>query len=51
LRRAVFCVEALEETIGKPGKREIFNSDVGSQFTSEERNDRLDRTRQGRGSL
>jgi putative transposase len=32
---AGFCVEALEETIGKHGKPEIFNSDQGSQFTSE----------------
>jgi putative transposase len=32
---AAFCVEALEEAIGKYGKREIFNSDQGSQFTSE----------------
>ena len=32
---ASFCVEALEEAIGKHGKPEIFNSDQGSQFTSE----------------
>ena len=32
---AGFCVEALEEAIGKYGKPEIFNSDQGSQFTSE----------------
>jgi putative transposase len=32
---ARFCVEALEEAIGKYGKPEIFNSDQGSQFTSE----------------
>jgi putative transposase len=32
---AAFCVEALEEAIGKHGKPEIFNSDQGSQFTSE----------------
>ena len=32
---ADFCVEALEEAIGKHGKPEIFNSDQGSQFTSE----------------
>ena len=30
-----FCLEALEEAIGKYGKPEIFNSDQGSQFTSE----------------
>ena len=32
---AGFCVEALEEAVGKYGKPEIFNSDQGSQFTSE----------------
>ena len=32
---ADFCVEALEEAIGKHGKPEIFNTDQGSQFTSE----------------
>jgi putative transposase len=32
---AEFCVEALEEAIGKYGKPEIFNSDQGSQFTSQ----------------
>ena len=31
----LFRVEALEEAIGKHGKPEIFNSDQGSQFTSE----------------
>jgi putative transposase len=32
---AGFCVEALEEALAKHGKPEIFNSDQGSQFTSE----------------
>jgi putative transposase len=32
---ADFCVEALEEAIGRHGKPAIFNSDQGSQFTSE----------------
>jgi putative transposase len=32
---AGFCVEALAEALGLPGKPEIFNSDQGSQFTSE----------------
>ena len=32
---AGFCVEALEEALGKHGRPEIFNSDQGSQFTSE----------------
>ena len=32
---ASFCIEALEEAIGKHGAPEIFNSDQGSQFTSE----------------
>jgi len=30
-----FCVDALEEAIYRYGKPEIFNSDQGSQFTSE----------------
>src|SRR5450631_4335154 len=34
---ADFCVDALEEAISKFGKPEIFNTDQGSQFTSEER--------------
>ena len=29
-----FCVQALEEALGRYGKPEIFNSDQGSQFTS-----------------
>ena len=29
-----FCLEALEEAIGRHGKPEIFNTDQGSQFTS-----------------
>jgi len=32
---AGFCVEALEEALGKYGKPAIFNTDQGSQFTSE----------------
>jgi putative transposase len=32
---ASFCVEALEEAIRKYGSPEIFNTDQGSQFTSE----------------
>jgi len=28
-----FCVEALQEALGKYGKPEIFNTDQGSQFT------------------
>lgn len=31
---ADFCVEALEEALAKHGKPEIFNTDQGSQFTS-----------------
>jgi putative transposase len=31
-----FCVEALEEAIAKYGRPEIFNTDQGSQFTSED---------------
>jgi putative transposase len=31
-----FCVEALQEAIDRFGKPEIFNTDQGSQFTSQE---------------
>ena len=31
-----FCVEALEEALSRYGKPEIFNTDQGRQFTSEE---------------
>ncbi len=31
----LFCIEALEEALVKHGKPEIFNTDQGSQFTSE----------------
>ena len=30
-----FCVEALEEALGRYGRPEIFNTDQGAQFTSE----------------
>jgi len=30
-----FCIEALEEALGRYGRPEIFNSDQGSQFTSD----------------
>ena len=33
---AHFCVEALEEAIRKYGRPEIFNTDQGSQFTSDD---------------
>ena len=36
-----FCVEALEESMRLYGKPEIFNSDQGSQFTSESFTSRL----------
>jgi putative transposase len=36
-----FCVEALEESMALYGKPEIFNSDQGSQFTSESFTSRL----------
>ena len=32
---AVFCVDCLEEALRAHGKPEVFNSDQGSQFTSE----------------
>jgi putative transposase len=31
-----FCIEALEEAFGRYGQPEIFNSDQGAQFTSDE---------------
>ena len=33
---ADFCVEALEEALARHGKPEIFNTDQGSQFTSDD---------------
>jgi putative transposase len=33
---ADFCVEALEEAMSRFGRPEIFNTDQGSQFTSDE---------------
>jgi len=33
---AEFCVEALEEALARYGRPEIFNTDQGSQFTSDE---------------
>jgi len=38
---ANFCIEALDEALLKFGKPEIFNTDQGSQFTSDEFTDRL----------
>ena len=32
---ASFCVETLKEALGKYGRPEIFNTDQGSQFTSD----------------
>jgi len=32
---ADFCIEALEEALARYGKPEIFNTDQGSQFTSQ----------------
>ena len=31
-----FCVEAVNEAVARYGRPEIFNTDQGSQFTSEE---------------
>jgi len=31
-----FCIEALDEAITKYGRPEIFNTDPGSQFTSDD---------------
>jgi putative transposase len=36
-----FCIEALQEAIRRYGKPEIFNTDQGSQFTSEDFTDVL----------
>ncbi len=36
-----FCVEALEEAMGRFGRPEIFNTDQGSQFTSHDFTDTL----------
>src|SRR5438445_8229525 len=33
---AEFCVEALEEALSRHGRPEIFNTDQGSQFTSDD---------------
>src|SRR3989440_8203568 len=33
---ADFCVEALEEALARYGRPEIFNTDQGSQFTSDD---------------
>jgi putative transposase len=38
---SAFCVEALEEALSRYGKPEIFDTDQGSQFTSEEFTDTL----------
>jgi len=38
-----FCTEAVEEALAKYGKPEIFNTDQGSQFTSTEFTDLLNR--------
>ena len=40
---AVFCVDCLEEALRRHGKPEIFNSDQGSQFTSDSFTDVLKR--------
>jgi transposase InsO family protein len=40
---AEFCVEALEEALSNYGRPEIFNTDQGSQFTSDEFTDTLKR--------
>jgi putative transposase len=40
---AEFCVEALEEALSQYGRPEIFNTDQGSQFTSDDFTDTLKR--------
>jgi transposase InsO family protein len=44
---ADFCVEALEETLSRYGRPEIFNTDQGSQFTSDDYWRKLSRHREG----
>lgn len=34
--RGVFCVECLEDALREHGKPEVFNSDQGSKFTSDD---------------
>ena len=53
---AIFCVDCLEDALRSHGKPEIFNSDQGSQFTSEAFTDVLTRegiviSRDGRGRV
>jgi len=36
-----FCVEALQEALGRYGRPDIFNTDQGSQFTSKDFTDTL----------
>src|SRR6516162_1349359 len=40
---AEFCVEALEEALGRYDRPEIFNTDQGSQFTSDDFTGTLER--------
>ena len=40
---AGFCVEALEEALARHGRPEIFNTDQGSQFTSHDFTDVLNK--------
>ena len=40
---AEFCVEALEEALARYGRPEIFNTDQGSQFTSDDFTGTLER--------
>src|SRR5205809_6456989 len=41
---AEFCVEALEQALSQYDRPEIFNTDQGSQFTSDDFTDVLDRS-------
>jgi transposase InsO family protein len=40
---AAFCVEAFEEALSRHGRPEIFNTDQGSQFTSDDFTGTLER--------
>ena len=53
---AVFCVDCLEEALRTHGRPEIFNSDQGSQFTSDAftgvlKREKIDISMDGRASI
>jgi len=48
---AAFCVDCLQDALREHGKPEVFNSDQGSQFTSEVYTDVLKRESERRNFL